>query len=62
MPETNSLTYRGYAVQDLAETCRFESVAYLLLYGALPGNAQLEEFTQEERSRPRLEPGPYARA
>ena len=24
MPETNSLTYRGYAVQDLAANCIFE--------------------------------------
>ena len=31
MPETNSLTYRGYAVQDLAAKCEFEEVAYLLL-------------------------------
>ena len=27
VPETNSLTYRGYAVQDLAEHCSFEQVA-----------------------------------
>ena len=33
MPEINSLTYRGYAVQDLAKQCRFEQVAYLLLHG-----------------------------
>ena len=31
MPETNSLTYRGYAVQDLAKDCSFEEVAYLIL-------------------------------
>ena len=30
VPETNSLTYRGYAVQDLAAHCSFEEVAYLL--------------------------------
>ncbi len=29
MPETNSLTYRGYAVQDLCRHCCFEAVAYL---------------------------------
>ena len=33
MPETNSLTYRGYAVQDLAAKCTFEEVAYLILNG-----------------------------
>jgi citrate synthase len=36
MPESNSLTYRGYPVQDLAEQCRFEEVAYLLWHGELP--------------------------
>lgn len=30
MPETNSLTYRGYAVEDLVENCSFEEVFYLL--------------------------------
>jgi len=29
-PETNSLTYRGYPVQELARRCSFEEVAYLL--------------------------------
>ncbi|MCX7371405.1 MAG: bifunctional 2-methylcitrate synthase/citrate synthase, partial [Alphaproteobacteria bacterium] len=29
MPETNSLTYRGYAVQDLCEQSNFEEVAWL---------------------------------
>ena len=30
MPDINSLTYRGYAVQDLCEKCSFEEVAYLI--------------------------------
>ncbi|PXX54796.1 citrate synthase [Nocardia tenerifensis] len=50
VPETNSLTYRGYAVQDLAEHCGFEEVAYLLWYGELPDHAQLERFCQRERA------------
>ncbi|HKP08621.1 MAG TPA: citrate/2-methylcitrate synthase, partial [Microbacterium sp.] len=29
-PETNSLLYRGYPVQELAATQPFEAVAYLL--------------------------------
>ena len=33
MPEINSLTYRGYKVQDLCEKCIFEEVAYLVLNG-----------------------------
>ena len=30
MPEINSLTYRGYAAQDLCAKCKFEEVAYLI--------------------------------
>ena len=30
------LSYRGYAVGDLAQHCSFDEVAYLLLYGELP--------------------------
>lgn len=49
-PETNSLLYRGYPVQELAEKCTFEEVAYLLWHGELPTPAQLEEFEKLERS------------
>lgn len=51
MPETNSLTYRGYAVQDLAEHCTFEEVAYLLWHGELPNKNQLAAFRRDERKR-----------
>ena len=50
MPDINSLTYRGYAVQDLAEVCVFEEVAYLLLNGELPNKSQLSKFQEEERN------------
>ena len=50
MPDINSLTYRGYAVQDLAEICTFEEVAYLLLNGELPNKSQLSKFQEEERN------------
>jgi 2-methylcitrate synthase/citrate synthase II len=50
MPDINSLTYRGYDVQDLAEACVFEEVAYLLLNGELPNKSQLAKFQEEERS------------
>jgi 2-methylcitrate synthase len=50
MPDINSLTYRGYAVQDLAEACVFEEVAYLLLNGELPNKSQLTKFQEEERN------------
>ena len=35
-PDTNSLLYRGYPVQELAARCSFEEVAYLLWNGELP--------------------------
>ena len=50
MPEINSLTYRGYAVQDLCEMCKFEEAAYLILNGDLPNSIQLKKFEKEERS------------
>ena len=51
MPETNSLTYRGYPVQDLAALCTFEEVAYLLWHGELPSRKQLAAFRRDERKR-----------
>lgn len=56
MPETNSLTYRGYAVQDLCEQTDFEQVAYLLWHGELPTAAQLQAFQAEERANRALSP------
>ncbi|MEU6126291.1 bifunctional 2-methylcitrate synthase/citrate synthase [Streptomyces sp. NPDC047123] len=48
--ESNSLTYRGYPVQDLAARRSFEEVAYLLWYGELPDPGQLREFRARERA------------
>jgi len=50
MPEINSLTYRGYAAQDLCEYCRFEEVAYLILNKDLPNSIQLKKFEKEEKN------------
>ena len=47
MPEINSLTYRGYAAQDLCARCDFEEVAYLILNKELPNKKQLNEFKKE---------------
>ncbi|WP_336082987.1 bifunctional 2-methylcitrate synthase/citrate synthase [Nocardia sp. SSK8] len=55
VPETNSLTYRGYAVQDLAAQCSFEQVAYLLWNGELPDHRELERFCQQERASRRAD-------
>ncbi len=49
MPEINSLTYRGYKVQDLATACRFEEVAYLIWHGELPNAAELATFNAQEK-------------
>jgi 2-methylcitrate synthase len=47
MPDINSLTYRGYAVQELCEKCSFEEVAYLILNKELPNKTQLKKFKKE---------------
>jgi 2-methylcitrate synthase len=44
MPEINSLVYRGYPVQELAEHCRFEEVAWLIWKGELPTARELTAF------------------
>ncbi|MDQ0615074.1 2-methylcitrate synthase/citrate synthase II [Microbacterium sp. W4I4] len=55
-PETNSLLYRGYPVQELAATQSFEAVAYLLWHGELPTDAELAEFRATERANRALPP------
>ena len=54
MPEINSLTYRGYAAQDLCAKCKFEEVAYLILNGDLPNSKELKKFEKEERKERKL--------
>ncbi|MFN3448749.1 MAG: bifunctional 2-methylcitrate synthase/citrate synthase [Roseococcus sp.] len=56
MPETNSLTYRGYAVQDLCEQASFDEVAYLLWNGELPTRAELAAFQAAEKAERGLSP------
>jgi len=52
MPDINSLTYRGYTVQDLCEKCSFEEVAYLILNKELPNKTQLNKFKKQlEKNR-----------
>ncbi|UOE43603.1 bifunctional 2-methylcitrate synthase/citrate synthase [Agromyces larvae] len=55
-PETNSLLYRGYPVQDLAASVTFEEVAYLLWHGELPTDRELAAFEQFERANRHLDP------
>ena len=54
MPEINSLTYRGYAAQDLCEKCKFEEVAYLILNGELPNKKQLKNFEKNEKNERKI--------
>jgi len=46
----NDLHYRGYDILELAEKAQFEEVAYLLIYGALPTQSQLNAYTAKLRS------------
>ena len=39
------LRYRGYPIEQLAEESTFIEVSYLLIYGELPTNEQLDKFT-----------------
>src|SRR5690554_4614767 len=50
-PETNSLLYRGYPVQELAARCTFEEVAYLLWHGELPTPEQLTALEDAGRAQ-----------
>jgi len=43
----NDLHYRGYEINDLAQNCEFEEVAYLILYGSLPTKIQITEYKKE---------------
>lgn len=42
--EKGILRYRGYPIEDLASKCDFVEVCYLLIYGELPTEEQLEDF------------------
>jgi citrate synthase len=41
------LEYRGYPVEQLAETCNFLQVAYLILFGELPNDKELAAWTHD---------------
>ena len=46
----SGLTYRGYDVSELADKCVFEEVAYLLLYGNLPTQSELDAYQAKLKS------------
>jgi 2-methylcitrate synthase len=45
--EGAGLTYRGYDIYDLADNACFEEVAYLLLHGKLPNQAELDAYIEK---------------
>ncbi len=40
----NDLHYRGYDIADLASSCEFEEIAYLLVHGKLPNRSELTAY------------------
>ncbi len=46
----NDLHYRGYNILDIAEVCEFEEIAYLLVYGKLPGRSELDVYKRRLKS------------
>jgi len=46
----SGLTYFGYEVEDLAQTCEFEEIAYLLFNGELPTQSQLNAYKKRLKS------------
>jgi citrate synthase len=41
------LEYRGYPIEQLAESCTYLQVAYLILFGELPNDEQLAAWTHD---------------
>jgi len=43
----NDLNYRGYDILEIATSCEFEEIAYLLIHGKLPNRAELAAYKQK---------------
>ena len=46
----NDLHYRGYDILDLAASCEFEEVAFLLIHGKLPIKSELTAYKAKLKS------------
>jgi 2-methylcitrate synthase len=46
----NDLHYRGYDILDFADKAEFEEIAYLLIHGTLPTQAQLDSYKAKLKS------------
>ena len=55
--EEGILHYRGYPIEQLAENSTFIEVAYLLIYGELPTQPQLDTFSSQISQHSRLPEG-----
>ncbi len=49
--EKGILSYRGYAIEDLAEKADFLEVAFLLIFGELPNQEQLDKFYSDIKAQ-----------
>ncbi len=49
--EKGILRYRGYSIEELAEKARFLEVCYLLIFGELPTETQLEKFHNDIKAQ-----------
>ncbi len=49
--EKGILRYRGYTIEELAEKADFLEVAYLLIFGELPTQSQLDKFHDDIRDQ-----------
>jgi 2-methylcitrate synthase len=56
LADPSILEYRGYNIHDIAETTSFEEIAYLMLEGNLPNEAELAAFDQELKAARTLPP------
>ncbi len=46
----NDLHYRGYDILDVADSCEFEEIAFLLVHGKLPTSAELRGYKAKLKS------------
>src|SRR6202051_1549989 len=46
----NDLHYRGYDILEIAGSCEFEEIAYLLIHEKLPNRAELAAYKAKLRS------------
>jgi 2-methylcitrate synthase len=52
----NDLQYRGYDILDIAETCEFEEIAFLLIHEKLPNPAELAAYKRRLKGHRGLSP------